>query len=295
MTTTAGTESVRRPAPRGSVERIVLLAGGDLAAYAAARWVGRRAAQHPVAVTLVATEREDVDGGRLDRTAEAVRNAAPDVPLDLLEPVDDLAHDVPIAAAEADLLVLGTNRVTAVRRRLPPSASVRLAEAVRCPAVLVPSDWQPTLLPVVAGVALDRGDAAALRFAVAEAESLDRELVLQHTWHLSDVVTPVFAFALDESPIRAEHAERLEDVAGQLRREYPSLRLSTELVHGEARAVLPQRGGTAELVVIGSHGRSSVDRVLLGSVGRSLAERPPCPVAIVPPRYGRGGPGKDTR
>lgn len=37
-----------------------------------------------------------------------------------------------------------------------------------------------------------------------------------------------------------------------------------------------------DLIVIGSHGRSGVARVLLGSVAESVVRRAPCPVLIVP-------------
>jgi len=41
------------------------------------------------------------------------------------------------------------------------------------------------------------------------------------------------------------------------------------------------RGWPADLVVIGSHGRDGVDRVLLGSVAEGVARHAPCPVLIV--------------
>jgi len=41
------------------------------------------------------------------------------------------------------------------------------------------------------------------------------------------------------------------------------------------------RDWSADLVVIGSHGRGGLDRVVLGSVAESLARHAPCPVLIV--------------
>jgi nucleotide-binding universal stress UspA family protein len=41
------------------------------------------------------------------------------------------------------------------------------------------------------------------------------------------------------------------------------------------------RDWPADLVVIGSHGRDSLDRVLLGSVAEGVARHAPCPVLIV--------------
>lgn len=284
---TTSTDAARAQAPRAtSEERVTLVAGGDTAAYAAARWVARRSRSHPLVVTLVGTDDEEADAERVERTAEALTVAAPEVPV--LLPLDPSGGPRIVRAAEdCDLLVLGSNRVTALGRHLPPRGAVRLAEEATCPVVLVPSGWQPGGGPVIVGAEGDGSDDAALRFAVAEAESLDRELVMVHAWRLSQVVTPVFAFALDTSPVRDEHAARLAALADGVRARYPSLRLTTALVHGEAPAVLVDRAATAELVVVGTHSWSRVDRILLHSTGRALARQPDCPVAIVPPRHHR--------
>jgi len=284
MTTTTDRAPAAGTATDVGRERIVLAAGGDLAAYAAARWVARRAGQHPIDLTLVATDDEGIDGERIDRTADVLRDAVPDWETRILVSGGG-RHAVVEAARHCDLLVLGSNRVSALARRLPSTTSVQIAEEARCPVVLVPSGWEPGAGRIVVGVSLDGSDEAALRFAIAEADALRRELAIVHVWHLSDVVTPVFAFALDESPIRAEHAARLEALLGRVRAANPSLRVIAELVHGEARTQLERHGTGAELVVVGSHGRSSIERILLGSVERYLAERPPGPVAFVPPRY----------
>jgi nucleotide-binding universal stress UspA family protein len=291
---TTSTDAGRAPAPRATgEERVTLVAGGDTAGYAAARWVARRSRSHPLVVTLVRTDDEGADGERVDRTAEALRIAAPE--LQVLMPLDTTGeHRIVRAAEDCDLLVLGSNRATALGRHLPPSGAVRLAQEVACPVVLVPSGWQPGGGPIVVGTEGDGSDDAAVRFAVAEAESLPRELVMVHAWLLSPVVTPVFAFALDTTPVREEHAARLTALADTVRARYPSLRLTTALVQGAPPEALVRRAATAELVVVGSHGLSRVDRVLLHSVGRALVRQSDCPVAIVPPHHRRAADTPDA-
>lgn len=50
-----------------------------------------------------------------------------------------------------------------------------------------------------------------------------------------------------------------------------------EILHGAAE--LP-----ADLIVMGTHGRSGVERLLLGSVAERVLRKAPCPVLTVPPR-----------
>jgi nucleotide-binding universal stress UspA family protein len=47
---------------------------------------------------------------------------------------------------------------------------------------------------------------------------------------------------------------------------------------GEAQALM------SDLIVIGSHGRSGFERLLLGSVTEKVVRKAPCPVMVVPPR-----------
>jgi nucleotide-binding universal stress UspA family protein len=264
-------------------ERVLLVAGGDAATAAAARWVARRADRRALDVVLIAVP-DARHADSLERTAAVLRAAAPALRPALLAAAGDPRRAFAAASVDADLLVVGTNRVTPFAHVLPPTLAVHLAEAASCPVVLVPRDWESGPGPVVVGATDDGTDAAALRFAAEEAVALGRPLHVVHVWRLSQVVTPVFVWALDTNPVRAAHAERLARVVARVRTAHPGLEVTTELVHGEASVEVVSAGAGAELVVVGSHGWSGVDRVLLRSVGRALAERPPCPVAVVRPR-----------
>jgi len=57
--------------------------------------------------------------------------------------------------------------------------------------------------------------------------------------------------------------------------------IEKRLMEGEAGDVLVSESAGADLVVVGSHGRSGIKAALLGSVSRHVVERAACPVVVV--------------
>ena len=62
--------------------------------------------------------------------------------------------------------------------------------------------------------------------------------------------------------------------------------LSYELVRGDAVEVLVQLSQGAQLLVVGTHGVSSIRHAALGSVSEACAMQSACPVVVVPARSG---------
>jgi nucleotide-binding universal stress UspA family protein len=59
------------------------------------------------------------------------------------------------------------------------------------------------------------------------------------------------------------------------------------------RAILEQAASTpTDLLVVGSHGRSGFERLLLGSVTEKLMHKAPCPIMVVPPGASETRPGE---
>jgi nucleotide-binding universal stress UspA family protein len=111
--------------------------------------------------------------------------------------------------------------------------------------------------------------------AVREAERLAGELArpASATLHL------VHVLPLLSSP--GEAAQRLATVEGAVG---PGLKRVTALLFGSAaRAIVAYaRDQGADLIVVGTHGRTGVSRVLMGSVAEAVARLAPCPVLTVP-------------
>lgn len=71
----------------------------------------------------------------------------------------------------------------------------------------------------------------------------------------------------------------------ELRLKYPSAKIEELVLDGSARELIIERatGWQADLIVMGTHGRSGLERVFLGSVSLAVLAQAPCSVAIVRP------------
>ena len=83
------------------------------------------------------------------------------------------------------------------------------------------------------------------------------------------------------SQVIADH-QRLADEAAR-RLSQASLRASARVVEGDAAAELVRiaRDDQADLIVVGTHGRTGLDRLITGSVARNVMHHAPCSVLIV--------------
>ena len=110
--------------------------------------------------------------------------------------------------------------------------------------------------------------------------------------HVVEPVVPTVGFTPVAEPLPvADISEHLEDSAT---RELPKIARQEECVglevedvitHGEAASeivrVAKERG--ADLIVISSHGRTGLGRILFGSTAESVVRHAPCPVLVVKP------------
>ena len=144
-------------------------------------------------------------------------------------------------------------------------------------------------------VGVDGSDASqeALRWAAEEARLRGAPVVAIHAWSF------IPAEPIGDPGMLAIPAG---DLAGQLGAESDAARLALEaavsaalgaepaveveqkLVEGDAGDALVAESQSADLVVVGSHGRSGLKAALLGSVSRHVASHAACPVVVVKTR-----------
>ena len=137
-------------------------------------------------------------------------------------------------------------------------------------------------------VGTDFSDAArgALEHAVALARPLGAKVTLAHAYELPIIGLPDAGF-----PMAAELSARVIDAAQEeidrLAAAHASsgVELTTCLQQGDPRdAILAVAKATgADLIVVGTHGRRGVARLLIGSVAEGIVRRSTVPVLVVPP------------
>lgn len=101
---------------------------------------------------------------------------------------------------------------------------------------------------------------------------------------LTDPIMVLTATHMESLKEERERASR--DVAktvDEITRQASELQVSSGVLEGSPKKVIVEEAGRwgADLVIIGSHGHGSAQRLLLGSVAQAVAFHAPCSVEIV--------------
>ena len=285
---------------------IVAGVDGSEAADAAARWAAEEAGRRHCGLTLlhayaipVVPEYPDYnpfpddlspilrdEGQKMaGRVAVDLRQAHPRLPIDVVVVAEQPTVALRSASAGAALTVVGSDHVNRFHGVMLGSVALAVASTNPAPvAVIHGGQMQRTTGPVVVGVDGSPTSDAAVAFAFQSAAARDTTLVAVHVWN--DLTVPV-SHRMRETmdPARIEQEERAllaERTAGWADK-YPDVQVQRIVVQGRAVAALLEQSATAQLLVVGSHGRGGFTGMLLGSTSHSLIIHGTCPVVVVRP------------
>ena len=185
---------------------------------------------------------------------------------------------------EAEMIVVGSNPRGAVGRVLLGSVSSAVVQHAKCPVAVIrdedPLMPHPQQAPVLVGI--DGSPASELATAIAFDEASRRGVDLEalHAWSDVQVLElPGFDWAVVKAEAERSLAERL---AGWQER-YPDVTVHRLLVCDRPARQLIEKSESAQLVVVGSHGRGGIARTLLGSVSNAVVHSVRMPVIMSRP------------
>ena len=141
---------------------------------------------------------------------------------------------------------------------------------------------------ILAAVDFSPSSNHALEYAHELARRFEAELHLLHVTH--DLATASLAMA-PMIPVEVDYREQQQDAARrELDRLPGSVGLTGAAVSREVREGTPfleiiryARDHAVDLIVLGTHGRTGLAHVLLGSVAEKVVRKAPCPVLTVRP------------
>ncbi len=192
---------------------------------------------------------------------------------------------------DVDQIIMGTHGRRGASRLLMGGVTAAVLRGASCPVLVIPSRHpRPAgrLRRILAPVDFSQGSRRSLDLARRMAELTEADLELFHVVPDLEVPLPMnpggagLATTVARELVPAAR-EALADIAAECG---PQVRVSTEVWHGPPATTILNRAeeAGADLIVIGTEGRTGFDRLLLGSVADRVSSLSKVPVLVVPSR-----------
>jgi nucleotide-binding universal stress UspA family protein len=285
---------------------IVVAVDGSPASNSAVCWAARDAAMRNIPLTVVhavttptatwppvpypdslAVRLED-EGKKA--VMHAIKIAEDAMPADRKVTINrELVYSTPALALiemsdEAEMIVVGSAGRGLLARGVLGSVSSTVVRHAKCPVAVIRDEDQlmpdPQHAPVLVGV--DGSPASELATAIAFDEASRRgvDLIALHAW--SDVAVLDLA-GLDWAAVQAEAERSLAERLAGWQERYPDVPLHRILTTDRPARQLVEMSESAQLVVVGSHGRGGLTGMVLGSVSNAVLHSVRRPVIVARP------------
>ncbi|HWS93279.1 MAG TPA: universal stress protein [Mycobacterium sp.] len=283
---------------------IVVAVDGSPASNAAVRWAARDAAMRNIPLTVVhavvtptatwppvpypeslAVRLEDE--GKKD-VLHAIKIAEDAIPTDRKVTIErELVYSAPVPALlkmsdEAEMIVVGSSGRGLLARGVLGSVSSTVVRHASCPVAVIRDEElpDPQHAPVVVGIDGSAASELATAIAFDEASRRGVDLIALHAW--IDVVASELP-ELDWPAMEAQAERSLAESLAGWQERYPDVTVHRLVVRDRPAQQLAEMAESAQLVVVGSHGRGGLTGMLLGSVSNAVLHSVRIPVIVARP------------
>ncbi|BCZ24203.1 universal stress protein [Mycobacterium senriense] len=283
---------------------IVVAVDGSPASTAAAAWAAREAAMRNIPLTVVhavstptatfppvpypeslVTSLEDEGKKAIMHATKVAEDAMPanrgvSIGRKLMysPPVPTLLK----MSDAAELIVMGSSGRGLLARGLLGSVSSAVVRHANCPVAVVRDGELPDPRNGYVLLGTDGSPASELATEIAFDEASRRgvDLVAIHAWSDAAVVE---VFDIDWPAVEGEAQRSLAESLAGWQERYPDVSVHRFVARDRAARHLIDKAGAAQLVVVGSHGRGGLSRMLLGSVSNAVLHSVRVPVIVARP------------
>lgn len=283
---------------------IVVAVDGSPASTAAAGWAAREAAMRNIPLTVahaVSTPTatfppvpypESLVTGLEDEGKKAIMHAmkvAEDaIPAERAVPISrKLVYAAPTPALlkmsdTAEMIVVGSSGRGPLARGLLGSVSSAVVRHANCPVAVVRDGELPDPRDGYVLLGTDGSPASELATEIAFDEASRRgvDLVAIHAWSDAAVVE---VFDIDWPAVEGEAQRSLAESLAGWQERYPDVCVHRVVARDRAARHLIDKADGAQLVVVGSHGRGGLSRMLLGSVSNAVLHAVRVPIIVARP------------
>ncbi|GAB1813396.1 universal stress protein [Mycobacterium sp. MUNTM1] len=283
---------------------IVVAADGSPASTVAAGWAAREASMRNIPLTVVhavstptatyppvpypeslVTNLED-EGKKAIMHATKVAEDA--MPVDRAVPIGrKLVYSPPVPTLlkmsdAAEMIVMGSSGRGLLARGLLGSVSSAVVRHANCPVAVVRDGELPDQRNGYVLLGTDGSPASELATEIAFDEASRRgvDLVAIHAWSDAAVVE---VFDVDWPAVEGEAQRSLAESLAGWQERYPDVSVHRFVARDRAARHLIDNADAAQLVVVGSHGRGGLSRMLLGSVSNAVLHSVRVPVIVARP------------
>jgi len=188
---------------------------------------------------------------------------------------------------EIDLVVIGTHGRRGVQRLVLGSVAEEVVRRAPCPVVAVRQGAKtPEALEggrIVVPVDFSEYQVRLLAHARALAQAYDMTLTLLHVIEVTGLPDVYKVYSDPPEPGALENQTRrvLEKRAEEMREEDLKVEVEVRIGHAADEILNTAEALDVDLLAIATHGRTGLDRVLMGSVAEKVIRRAPCSVFVV--------------